>query len=233
MAGALEFILTGRSVRVEDCSLNTTLLEYLRNHGMTGAKEGCAEGDCGACSVAIAARDANGKPTDRAINSCLLPVCLLAGHEIVSVEGASARAPRIEGGFVQGMGWLTNEELQWDDQGRWLTHSPDAYKIPSVSDTPPDDFLSAAAPEAGTSGLPLALLRGSISSRCPKIQKGPQLFPLAERRSRQRYGASSCWRVKMLLLNRTKPSPPFAARIGFRFTPSSGGRGNRHTMPRT
>jgi xanthine dehydrogenase molybdopterin-binding subunit B len=43
---------------------------------------------------------------------------------------------QIEGGFVQGLGWLTTEELQWDDQGRLLTHSPDTYKIPSVGDTP-------------------------------------------------------------------------------------------------
>jgi len=43
---------------------------------------------------------------------------------------------QIEGGFVQGMGWLTTEELKWDDQGRLLTHSPDTYKIPTVGDTP-------------------------------------------------------------------------------------------------
>jgi xanthine dehydrogenase molybdopterin-binding subunit B len=43
---------------------------------------------------------------------------------------------QIEGGFIQGMGWLTTEELKWDDQGRLLTHSPDTYKIPSVGDTP-------------------------------------------------------------------------------------------------
>jgi len=43
---------------------------------------------------------------------------------------------QIEGGFVQGLGWLTTEELKWDDQGRLLTHSPDTYKIPSVGDTP-------------------------------------------------------------------------------------------------
>ncbi len=43
---------------------------------------------------------------------------------------------QIEGGFVQGMGWLTTEELKWDNQGRLLTHSPDTYKLPSVGDTP-------------------------------------------------------------------------------------------------
>ena len=87
MAGAFEFILNGKPVRVEAVSPNTTLLEYLRDSGLTGSKEGCAEGDCGACSVAIVDRDANGKTCYRAINSCLVPICLLAGREVVSVEG--------------------------------------------------------------------------------------------------------------------------------------------------
>lgn len=43
---------------------------------------------------------------------------------------------QVEGGFVQGAGWLTNEELVWDSEGRLLTHSPDTYKIPAVGDTP-------------------------------------------------------------------------------------------------
>jgi xanthine dehydrogenase molybdopterin binding subunit len=43
---------------------------------------------------------------------------------------------QIEGGFVQGLGWLTTEELKWNDEGQLLTHSPDTYKIPSVGDTP-------------------------------------------------------------------------------------------------
>jgi xanthine dehydrogenase molybdopterin-binding subunit B len=43
---------------------------------------------------------------------------------------------QIEGGFVQGAGWLTCEELVWDDKGVLLTHSPDTYKIPAVGDRP-------------------------------------------------------------------------------------------------
>jgi len=43
---------------------------------------------------------------------------------------------QIEGGFVQGQGWLTCEELIWDSKGRFLTHSPDTYKIPAVGDRP-------------------------------------------------------------------------------------------------
>jgi xanthine dehydrogenase large subunit len=43
---------------------------------------------------------------------------------------------QIEGGFIQGAGWLTSEELYWDDRGRLRTHAPSTYKIPSVSDWP-------------------------------------------------------------------------------------------------
>ncbi|MBI3721411.1 MAG: PDZ domain-containing protein [Fimbriimonas ginsengisoli] len=99
MSGALEFVLNGRPVRVEGTSPNTTLLEFLRGNGLTGSKEGCAEGDCGACSVVIVERDANGKPTYRSINSCLVPVCLMAGREIVSVEGVGCLgAPKSDEG---------------------------------------------------------------------------------------------------------------------------------------
>jgi xanthine dehydrogenase molybdopterin binding subunit/xanthine dehydrogenase small subunit len=91
MAEAFEFRLNGRSVRVERCSPNTTLLEYLRDSGLTGSKEGCAEGDCGACSVAIIDRDSHGKPCYRAINSCLVPIACMAGREVVTVEGIANR----------------------------------------------------------------------------------------------------------------------------------------------
>jgi xanthine dehydrogenase molybdopterin-binding subunit B len=43
---------------------------------------------------------------------------------------------QIEGGFVQGMGWLTREELKWDVKGRLLTHSASTYQIPAISDAP-------------------------------------------------------------------------------------------------
>ena len=45
---------------------------------------------------------------------------------------------QIEGGFVQGMGWLTTEELVFDEDGRLLTHAPSTYKIPTCSDVPAD-----------------------------------------------------------------------------------------------
>lgn len=45
---------------------------------------------------------------------------------------------QVEGGYIQGVGWCTTEEIKWDDQGNLLTHSPDTYKIPSAQDIPKD-----------------------------------------------------------------------------------------------
>jgi len=45
---------------------------------------------------------------------------------------------QIEGGFIQGMGWLTTEELVWNARGQLATHAPSTYKIPACGDTPPD-----------------------------------------------------------------------------------------------
>ncbi|MEM7433443.1 MAG: xanthine dehydrogenase molybdopterin binding subunit, partial [Pseudomonadota bacterium] len=45
---------------------------------------------------------------------------------------------QIEGGYVQGVGWLTSEELHWNDQGHLTTHAPSTYKIPTCSDVPAD-----------------------------------------------------------------------------------------------
>ncbi len=57
---------------------------------------------------------------------------------------------QVEGGFVQGAGWLTTEELVWDPKGWLTTHAPSTYKIPAVSDRPPIfnvDLLGAPNPE--------------------------------------------------------------------------------------
>ena len=52
---AISFLLNGREVRVGDVAPQVTLLDFIRARGLTGAKEGCAEGECGACAVAMVA----------------------------------------------------------------------------------------------------------------------------------------------------------------------------------
>ncbi|WP_029616955.1 xanthine dehydrogenase molybdopterin binding subunit [Pseudorhizobium marinum] len=57
-------------------------------------------------------------------------------HDVGKSLNPAIDIGQIEGGFVQGMGWLTTEELWWDDKGRLRTHAPSTYKIPLASDRP-------------------------------------------------------------------------------------------------
>ncbi len=84
-----EVVINGQSVSITKPTL--TLLEYLRESRRTGTKEGCADGDCGACTVAVIGEDAEGKPHYQAMNSCIVPLGSLAGREVITVEGISNR----------------------------------------------------------------------------------------------------------------------------------------------
>jgi xanthine dehydrogenase small subunit len=90
---ALEFTLNGEPVRLEHPPVQMTLLDFIRARGLTGAKEGCAEGECGACAVALVETDpstslgAGGRRSCyRVVNSCLMFLPMAAGREIVTVE---------------------------------------------------------------------------------------------------------------------------------------------------
>jgi len=68
-------------------------------------------------------------------------------HDVGDSSNPGINRGQVEGGFIQGMGWLTTEVLIWDKEGRLLTHSPDTYKIPAAGDIPSDfrvSFLSNA-----------------------------------------------------------------------------------------
>jgi xanthine dehydrogenase large subunit len=57
-------------------------------------------------------------------------------HDVGKSINPAIDMGQIEGGFIQGMGWLTSEELYWDGKGRLQTHAPSTYKIPACSDLP-------------------------------------------------------------------------------------------------
>ena len=84
-----EIMVNGESRVLDGLPLHTNALDFLRDLGLTGAKEGCAEGECGACSVLVArpAPDGSDATEWTAINSCLVPAASLDGQEVVTAEG--------------------------------------------------------------------------------------------------------------------------------------------------
>ncbi|HEY9884391.1 MAG TPA: 2Fe-2S iron-sulfur cluster-binding protein, partial [Thermosynechococcaceae cyanobacterium] len=101
----LDLTINGANVRLKDISPTVTLLEYLRASGRVGTKEGCGDGDCGACTVAIVAEGADGKPHYQAMNSCLIPLASVAGREIITVEGvANGELHPVQAAMVETLG---------------------------------------------------------------------------------------------------------------------------------
>lgn len=83
---SIQFLLGNEIVQVADCSPTLTLLNYLRTDArLVGTKEGCAEGDCGACTIVIGEL-VDGILAYRAVNACILFVSMLDGKQIITVE---------------------------------------------------------------------------------------------------------------------------------------------------
>jgi xanthine dehydrogenase small subunit len=90
MSEPIRFLLNGAPVEVAGLSPQTTLLEHLREtRGLTGTKEGCAEGDCGACTVVLAERDGE-RLAWQPINACIRLLPSVDGKAVFTVESLRA-----------------------------------------------------------------------------------------------------------------------------------------------
>lgn len=89
MRDAIRFALNGAVRAVDDVPPHMTLLNWLRAEGLTAAKEGCAEGDCGACTVLLGTPLSDGRDGFdwRAVNACLVLVPQVDGRAVVTAEG--------------------------------------------------------------------------------------------------------------------------------------------------
>ena len=79
--------VNGKRRPLHGITAHTTALDWLRDDGLTGSKEGCAEGECGACAMLLATPDDRGGTAWTAVNACLVPAAALDGQEIVTAEG--------------------------------------------------------------------------------------------------------------------------------------------------
>ncbi len=88
------FVCNGSAIAIDstDSALQTnlTLSRFLRRRGLTGTKEGCAEGDCGACSVLVSDIDSAGHPTWRSTCACITFLPMVFDREVVTVEGLAS-----------------------------------------------------------------------------------------------------------------------------------------------
>src|SRR4051812_29681476 len=91
MTDSIKFILNDSMREVSDLPPTMTVLQYLRTQaGLTGTKEGCAEGDCGACT-AILGTLIDGRVEYKTINACIVFLPVLDGRHLITVENLKAK----------------------------------------------------------------------------------------------------------------------------------------------
>lgn len=88
--GGIQITVNGEIRDADRVGPHTRLLDWLRTVGLTGAKEGCAEGECGACAVMVIRPDGPAESRWTSVNACLPPALAFDGQEIVTAEGLSA-----------------------------------------------------------------------------------------------------------------------------------------------
>ncbi|ALC20329.1 xanthine dehydrogenase small subunit [Streptomyces pristinaespiralis] len=174
---AARITVNGKEAPISPAAPHTTALDFLRERGLTGTKEGCAEGECGACSVLVARPGVN-KPTDWvAVNACLVPVAALDGQEIITSEGlATAGGPgepptlhpvqeemAVRGGSQCGYctpGFVCSMAAEYYRPGR-CEHAP----ADPADSTEADGGVDGTDAEHGPNGFDLHALSGNLC-RC-------------------------------------------------------------------
>ncbi|MEO9152142.1 MAG: FAD binding domain-containing protein [Lapillicoccus sp.] len=172
-------VVNGRERSITGTLAHATALSWLRDQGLTGAKEGCAEGECGACAVLVARPgDVAGTTTWTAVNACLIPVASLDGQEVVTAEGLGApgrlhpvqHEMAVRGGSQCGYctpGFVCSMASEYYRVGRTPVAPVDGRGTVPDAPEPPDPRGGAetAAHEHGPNGFDLHALSGNLC-RC-------------------------------------------------------------------
>src|SRR6185312_13951419 len=143
---------------------NTTALEWLRGNGLTGAKEGCAEGECGACAILVAQPDRHGGTAWTAVNSCLIPMAALDGQELVTAEGLGT--PGSLHPVQEAMAAAGGSQCGYCTPGFVCSMAAEYYRPDRVAPAQaPADGGAGKDPETGPNGFDLHALSGNLC-RC-------------------------------------------------------------------
>ena len=192
--------VNGRERPLRGVGAHTTALDWLRDNGLTGSKEGCAEGECGACAMLLATSDDDGGTVWTAVNACLVPAAALDGQEIVTAEGLGS--PEGMHPVQAGLAEAGGSQCGYCTPGFACSMAAEFYRadrVPAAAGDPGaapetvDAAAAAATGDHGPNGFDLHALSGNLC-RCTGYrpirdaayalgQPAPG-DPLAERRGR-------------------------------------------------
>ncbi len=154
--------VNGEQRPVVDIEPHVTALEWLRDQGLTGAKEGCAEGECGACSIMVSRPDGEGGTRWTALNACLVPALSLDGQELVTAEGLGA--PGALHPVQKEMAHRGGSQCGYCTPGFICSMAAEYYR-PDRTPTLPSSNGHAVDHEHGPNGFDLHALSGNLC-RC-------------------------------------------------------------------
>ncbi|WKD36614.1 xanthine dehydrogenase small subunit [Streptomyces xanthophaeus] len=166
---AARITVNGKETPLSPAAPHTTVLDLLRERGLTGTKEGCAEGECGACSVLVARPGVN-KPTDWvAVNACLVPAAALDGQEIITSEGlATVGEPGTRPTLhpvQEEMAVRGGSQCGYCTPGFICSMASEYYRPDRCAHSEPADSSEADDAEHGPNGFDLHSLSGNLC-RC-------------------------------------------------------------------
>jgi xanthine dehydrogenase small subunit len=160
--------VNGEHRAVGSVAPHVTALDWLRDQGLTGAKEGCAEGECGACSVLVArpeeaATGCPGRTRWTALNACLVPVLALDGQEVVTAEGLGR--PGALHPVQQEMAMRGGSQCGYCTPGFVCSMAAEYYRPDRTPADPATNGHGGASSEHGPNGFDLHALSGNLC-RC-------------------------------------------------------------------
>lgn len=169
-----EVTVNGNTRSLTGTTTHTSALEWLRSNGLSGSKEGCAEGECGACAVLVATPDPDNGTTWTPVNACLVPVYALDGQEITTAEGLGT--PEALHPVQEKLAEAGGSQCGYCTPGFACSMAAEYYRptrapAPQSSDSPATPETPASAPcrtrsaEHGPNGFDLHALSGNLC-RC-------------------------------------------------------------------
>ncbi|MFC8680590.1 xanthine dehydrogenase small subunit [Microbacterium ureisolvens] len=147
--------VNGRVVPLAGTVAHASALDWLRGIGLTGAKEGCAEGECGACAVLVAQTDSEGGSVWTAVNACLVPAHALDGQEVVTAEGLGS--PEALHPVQEKLAAAGGSQCGYCTPGFACAMAAEFYR--------PGRAAQEATPECGPNGFDLHAIGGNLC-RC-------------------------------------------------------------------